>query len=263
MDETKEPEKEAGKENKRIFPEYCGPVSFDEMVPMDYHRRLLLTELLSRPENLSNGELRYRRFLRRYYLRCIDPENWGFLQGNYYLPPYGINNRSCWSYSSELAERSSVTAVIPKLPGFLKVHANSFGKGRTCFFRHSHLRYEPWDKQSLSIHVFEQDCGLLPLMAKEISFPGNHICCYGIVTDPEIYDGGFKETLMGFSRDSGASAEAPDVKMSFKGSYLLFLDAGNCFFQKLSVNYPREARIIEPDFSGKGRNQAKAELKSL
>ena len=57
MDETKEPGKEAGKENKRIFPEYCGPVSFDEMVPMDYHRRLLLTELLSRPENLSNGEL--------------------------------------------------------------------------------------------------------------------------------------------------------------------------------------------------------------
>jgi hypothetical protein len=75
-------------------------------------------------------------------------------------------------------------------------------------------------------------------MAKEISFPGNHICCYGIVTDPEIYDGGFKETLMGFSRENEGSAEAPDVKMSFKGSYLLFLDAGNCFFKNFPLTIP-------------------------
>ena len=57
MDETKEPGKEAGKENERSLPEYCDPINFDEMVPMDYHRRLILTDLLSRPENLSNGEL--------------------------------------------------------------------------------------------------------------------------------------------------------------------------------------------------------------
>ena len=255
MDETKEPGKEAGKERIQTVSAYCAPINFDQMDPMDYPRRLLLTDLLSRPEILSNGELRYRRFLRIYHFGCIDPEKWGFLEGFYYLPPYGINNRACWSHSSEIAEQSSVTAVIPRLRGFIKVHVNSFGKGRTCFFRHSYLRYEPFDKQSLSIHVLEQDCGFLPLMLKEMTFPGNHICCYGTVTDPEIYDDGFKEILMGCSRGSGASDEASEVKMSFKGTYLLFLDARNCFFQKLPVHNPPEARVLEGDFSVKGGNQ--------
>ncbi|MEE3422678.1 MAG: hypothetical protein VZR11_08255 [Succinimonas sp.] len=263
MDETKEPGKEAGKENKRIFPEYCGPVNFEEMVPMDYHRRLILTDLLSRPEILSNRELRYRNFLRSYYLKYTTPDDSDYLQGSFYFPSYGINNRSRWRHSSEIAEQSSVTAVIPKLPGFLKVGVSSCEIGRYCFFRNDFRRFEPLEKQKLRIHVFEEDCGLLPLMLKEMSLPGNHICCYGIVNDPEIYDFGFQEILMGFARDSGASEEAPDVKMSFKGAYLLFMDAGNHYFQKLSVHNPLGARILEGDFSEKGRNQTKGELKSL
>ncbi|WP_406040233.1 hypothetical protein [Succinimonas sp.] len=263
MDETKEPGKEAGKENERSLPEYCDPINFDEMVPMDYHRRLILTDLLSRPENLSNSELRYRRFLRSYNLRVTNPGNYDYLRGSFYFPAYGINNRSLWSQGSEIAERSSVTAVIPKLPGFLKVHVSFPRGGRNCFFRNHFRRFEPFEKQKLRIHVFEEDCGLLPLMMKEMSLPGNHICCYGIVTDPEIYDDGYREALRGLSRESYGSAGTPEVKMSFKGVYLLFMDAGNHYFQKLSVHNPPEARILEGDFSERGRNQTKGELKSL
>ena len=242
-------------------------LDFDDLPPLTGQRREQLLDLLSRPDILTDRELCYYRFLR--YLD-LDFSGSGMTRtkgGRYFFPTSSINNDARGDYGGEIEFSKSVTAVIHRRSASLKIRSccpgdtSSGNKGgndrnsghkRNFFFRNTFWSFEPPEKQHLAIHVFEQESNLISVMLQEMSRWDSHVYCYGIWQDPEIFDGDGKEILKGFDRDLSSRRPACR-KMSFTGSYIVFMDAGSYYFQKLSAHHAVKAPVLEADFSGKNR----------
>ncbi len=244
-----EEEMEARRQHHRKIAEVYGPLDFEEpAMPILLHdKREQLVSLLSSCETLTNIEMDYCRFFKDIEMECSDPARAPYIEGCYIYGTYTINRDSCGSYSGEIECLKSVTAVIPELPGFLKIRS----RNRSYFFRNCARSFEPLEKQQLSVHVFEQESNLIPLMQKEMSRSDSHIYCYGVWHDPEIYNGDYTEILSGYYWDKSVSSAALMKKMSFEGAYLVFMDAGSYYLQKLPDYSPAGARILEVDFRNK------------
>lgn len=242
-------------------------LDFDDMPSLSGQRREQLLDLLSRPDILSSRELCYRGFLQ---YRDIDFSDAGEMTqtkgGRYFFPTSSINNDSCGDYSGEIEVFKAVSAVMMKPHVALKIRSGAEGMNsrhrsgidksasnrRNCFFRNSAWSFEPSEKQ-LIVHVFEQESNLIPVMLKEMSRWDSHVYCYGICQDPEIFDGEYREILSGYSRNLADARLLKARKMSFEGVYIVFMDAGSYYFQKLPEHQAVKAPVLEVDFSGKNR----------
>ncbi|MBQ3682169.1 MAG: hypothetical protein II922_03705 [Succinimonas sp.] len=164
MMKVSEEEMEARRQHHRKIAEVYGPLDFEEpaMPILPHDKREQLVSLLSSCETLTNIEM-----------ECSDPARAPYIDGCYIYGTYTINRDSCGSYSGEIECLKSVTAVIPELPGFLKIRS----RNRSYFFRNCARSFEPLEKQQLSVHVFEQESNLIPLMQKEMSRSDSHIYC--------------------------------------------------------------------------------------
>jgi hypothetical protein len=241
-----EEDMEARRQHHRQIAEVYGPLDFEEpaMPALTHEKREQLVWTVSRSESLTNIEMAYCRFLKSIEMECSDPARAPYIEGCYIYGTYTINRDSCGSYIGEIEFPRSVTAIIPELPGFLKIRSRNWN----YFFRNCARSFEPLEKQQLSIHVFEQESNLIPLMLKEMSRSDSHIYCYGVWHDPEIWNGDYTEVMSGYYWDRAVSPAALVKKMSFRGDYLVFMDAGSYYLQKISEYSPQGARIIEADF---------------
>lgn len=247
-------------------------LDFDDMPPLSGQRREQLLDLLSRPDILSSRELCYRGFLQYRDMDLFDSEMTRKKKCRCFFPTSSINNDSCGDYSGEIEVFKAVSAVIMKPHAALRIRSRaegmnserrsgvdnsgvdkSAGRKSNCFFRNSAWSFEPPEKRQLIIHVFEQESNLIPVMLKELSRWDCHVYCYGICHDPEIFDGEGKEILSSCSGNPSDERVHKERKMSFKGAYIVFMDAGSYYFQKLPEHQAVKAPVLEADFSGKNR----------
>ena len=240
-------ETEEERAHRRELAEVYGLVDFEDkaMPVLSSARRELLVELISHPETLSNRELAYCRFFKSMEMESTDPAKAPYINGCYIYGTHTINNSSCGTYTGEIEFYKAVSAVIPVFPGFLKIRSRYW----SFFFRNCAKNFLPLEEQQLGVHVFEQESNLISVMLKEMSRCNSHVYCYGVWEDPEIYNGEYKEALTGFYHDP--SGTVLSRRMEFWGNYLIFMDTGNYYLQRLSVNNPQGARILEADFKNK------------
>ncbi|WP_406037850.1 hypothetical protein [Succinimonas sp.] len=215
---------------------------YEDLVPLQKHRRDELVNYLKEPEKVTTSGLFYRKFLRAHYMESCDPEKAEFLSGQYLFSTYGINNSNVGLYTEDFEYKESVTGIIRIFPGFLKIDSGDCFR----FFRTYPRAYEPLEEQELAVHVFDYDTGLLPRILKDLSCAGSHISCYGVWKDPVIYNGDFKDVLIGC-----CWATELIVEMSFQGDYLVFMEPGVFYFLKTFGHNPDGAPILEPDFRKK------------
>ncbi|WP_019002372.1 hypothetical protein [Succinimonas amylolytica] len=217
---------------------------YEDLSPLLKHRRDELVNYLSEPEKVTTSGLLYRRFLRSQYMESCLPERAPLVNGQYLFSTYGINNTSIGPYTGEIDYPRAVTGVIQEFPGFLKISSN----GRFRFFRTYVRSFEPLERQQLSVHVFEDDNGLIPLLLKEMSQNGSHLSCYGVWRNPVIYNGDFREVMKGRFWDDINPNRVGSREMSFWGDFLVFMEPGAFYFQRLGCHRPESAKILEPDF---------------
>ena len=217
---------------------------YEDLSPLLKHRRDELVNYLSEPEKVTTSGLLYRRFLRSQYMESCLPERAPLVNGQYLFSTYGINNTSIGPYTGEIDYPRAVTGVIHEFPGFLKISSN----GRFRFFRTYVRSFEPLERQQLSVHVFEDDNGLIPLLLKEMSQNGSHLSCYGVWRNPVIYNGDFREVMKGRFWDDINPNRVGSREMSFWGDFLVFMEPGAFYFQRLRCHCPESAKILEPDF---------------
>ena len=217
---------------------------YEDLSPLLKHRRDELVNYLSEPEKVTTSELIYRKFLRAQYMESCVPERAPLVNGQYFFSTYGINNTSIGRYTEEIAYPRAVTGVIHEFPGFLKIRSD----GRFRFFRTYVRSFEPLEQQQLSVHVFEDDNGLIPLLLKEMSQTGSHVSCYGVWRNPVIYNGDFRDVMVGRFWDDINPNRVGSREMSFWGDFLVFMEPGAFYFQRLRYHRPESAKILELDF---------------
>ena len=217
---------------------------YEDLSPLLKHRRDELVNYLSKPEEVTVSGLLYRKFLRSQYMESCIPERAPLVNGQYLFSTYGINNTSIGLYTGEIDYQKAVTGVIHVFPGFLKIRS----EGRFRFFRTYVRSFEPLEQQQLSVHVFEEDNGLIPLLLKEMSQNGSHLSCYGVWRNPAIYNGEYTEVMTGRFWDDINPNRAGSREMFFWGDFLVFMEPGAFYFQRLRYHSPESAKILEPDF---------------